>query len=108
MGTVIDMSTARPAGSWKIVVQFERRPDGGLRAWCDAIPGFALSHADVDALIADIQPALEVILTHQLGERFVTTPLEDIRAVLEAGGVIDPSTAGQFVDHAEYVAQRAA
>lgn len=49
-------------------VCFERRPDGGLRAWSDQVPGFVLSHHDVDKLIADIKPALETILSAYHGD----------------------------------------
>ena len=108
MGTVVDMSTGRPSRSWKIVVHFERRTDGGLRAWCDEIPGFGLSHCDANAVLSDVQPALDGILSHQLGEPYKTTPLDDIRAALERDGVIDPPKAGAVPDHAEYVAQRVA
>ena len=108
MGSVIQMATERPSRSWKIVVHFERREDGGLRAWCDEIPGFALSHKDIDAVLSDVQPALEGILTYQLGERYITTPLCDIRAALERDGVIDAPASDRFPDHVEYVAQIAA
>jgi len=108
MGTVVSMSTARSSGPWKIVVHFERRGDGGVRAWCDEIPGFALSHSDADAVLSDVQPALDGLLTYQLGERIVTTPLGDIRSELERVGVIDPVRPGFIPEHVEYVAQRAA
>lgn len=108
MSNVIQMAAERPLRSWKIVVHFERREDGGLRAWCDEIPGFGLSHADVEAVLADVQPALEGILTYQLGERYVTTPLCDIRAMLERDGVIDPPKNNHLPDQVEYVAQVAA
>ena len=49
------------------MVHFQRCDDGGLCAWCDEIPGFALSHTDINAVLADVQPALEGILTYQLG-----------------------------------------
>lgn len=108
MGSVIQMATERPTRSWKIVVHFERREDGGLRAWCDEIPGFALSHRSVEAVLSDVQPALEGILSYQLGERYITTPLGDIRAALERNGVIDPLVSDALPDQVEYVAQIAA
>jgi hypothetical protein len=108
MSNVIQMAIERPTRSWKIVVHFERREDGGLRAWCDEIPGFALSHSNVEAVLSDVQPALEGILTYQLGERYVTTPLCDIKAMLERDGIIDPPKTDCFPDHVEYVAQIAA
>ncbi|MFC6738951.1 hypothetical protein [Methylobacterium tardum] len=108
MGTVAEMSTGRSSGPWKIVVHFERREGGGLRAWCDEIPGFVLSHADVEAVLSDVQPALEGLLTYQLGQRIITTPLADIRAELERVGVIDSVTPGFIPEQVEYVAQRVA
>jgi hypothetical protein len=109
MGTIVDMSTARQSRSWKIVVRFERREDGGLRAWCDEIPGFALSHADADAVLSDVQPALEGILTYQFGEPYITSPLyNNIRAALEQDGVLDPPATEMVPEQVEYVAQRVA
>lgn len=105
MGNVIQMPAGRPKRSYRIVVQFQRRADGGLRAWCDDVPGFALSHRDVDAVLADVQPALEIVLSAQLGEPFVTTPLSDIRADLERCGVLDSARPSDDPpDHMEYVA----
>lgn len=47
----------------KLTVRFEKRDDGGLRAWCDDLPGFVLSHSNAEALIKDVEPALEAMLT---------------------------------------------
>ncbi|WP_370030669.1 hypothetical protein [Qipengyuania mesophila] len=46
----------------KLTVRFEKRDDGGLRAWCDDLPGFVLSHSDAQAVIRDVEPALEAML----------------------------------------------
>lgn len=97
------MATERPSRSYKIVVHFERRGDGGLRAWSDQVPGFVLSHSSVDGILADVQPALEGILSAQLGEKIITTPLSDIRADLEACGVL-PIKPGAMPDQVEYAA----
>ncbi len=51
----------------KFTVTFERREDGGLRAYSEDVPGFVLSHSDPQALFADMKPALERILSHRLG-----------------------------------------
>jgi hypothetical protein len=59
----------------KIVVCFEEREDGGLRAWSDDVPGFVLSHADKEAVLGDIEPALETILSHRYGVRVMVAPL---------------------------------
>ena len=47
----------------KITVRFAQRDDGGLRAWSDELPGFVLSHSDAKAVIEDVEPALESILS---------------------------------------------
>ena len=51
----------------KVVVTFKRRDDGGLRAWSDDVPGFVLSHRDPQAVIRDVGPALERILSAMWG-----------------------------------------
>ncbi len=51
----------------RITVVFERREEGGLRAFSDDVPGFVLSHSDPMAVLRDIKPALEGILSHQFG-----------------------------------------
>ncbi|TXN11355.1 hypothetical protein FV219_05450 [Methylobacterium sp. WL122] len=108
MSNVIQMAAERPHLSWKIVVHFERREDGGVRAWCNEVPGFVLSHGNADAVLADVQPALDGILTMQLGRPMITTPLlDDIRSYLENCGVIDPVPSKGLPDHVEYVAQAA-
>lgn len=79
--------------SIKVTVYFERRDDGGLRAWSEEVPGLVLSHTDVDGVIEDVRTALEVILADELGRPVVAAPLHsyrDIRAMLEDGGVVDP------------------
>jgi hypothetical protein len=47
----------------RVTVCFERREDGGLRAYSDDIPGLVLSHSDPQKLLADVMPALEVLET---------------------------------------------
>lgn len=97
------MLRERPSRSYRLVVQFERREDGGLRAWCDQVPGFTLSHRNVDAVLSDIQPALEGILSAQLGHPIITTPLSDFRSDLESCGVLDPKPQ-PIPDRQEYAA----
>lgn len=53
--------------SSEIIVTFERRDDGGLRAYSDSVPGFVLSHRDPELVIKDIAPALERILSAMWG-----------------------------------------
>lgn len=99
MSNVIHMAAERPSRSFKIVVFFERREDGGVRAWCDDVPGFVLSHCNADAVLSDVQPALEGILSAQLGEPIITTLLSNLRDDLERCGVVDP-----LPHHIEYAA----
>jgi len=106
MGSIVSLAAGRPSRSYKIVLLFERRDDGGLRAWSEQVPGFVLSHRDVDSVLADVQPALEGSLTAQLGEPIITTPLSDIRMDLEACSVLGPVKQG-IPDQVEYAALRA-
>ena len=50
----------------KVVVTLEDRENGGLRAYSDDIPGFVLSNSDPVAVLKDIEPALEEILSYRL------------------------------------------
>lgn len=47
----------------KIRISIEGRADGGLRVWSDDVPGFVLSHSDASAVLRDIGPALDEILS---------------------------------------------
>ena len=73
------MGSSRPTfTTGKVVVTLERRPDGGLRAYSDDVPGFVLSHSNVAAVLADIGPALEVILSALYESPVRVTPVGDI------------------------------
>jgi len=63
----------------KITVTFEARPGGGLRAYSDDVPGFILSHWDAAAVLADVQPALETILSAMWGIAVAASPLATIK-----------------------------
>lgn len=76
--------------SFKITVCFERRPDGGLRAYSDEVPGLVLSHTDIDGVLADVTEALKVILSHRLKADIDVKPLENIRETLENNGIVPP------------------
>lgn len=89
--------------SYKVVVHFDRRPDGGCRAWSEDVPGLTLSSADIDGMISDIPEALRVILSHMLGSAVTVSPLGGIREALEANGIVSPSLP---VKQREYVAYR--
>ena len=62
-----DMATRLPTGPFVIYVKLETREDGGLRAHCDEVPGFILSHSNADKVLADVVPSLECILTAMFG-----------------------------------------
>ena len=88
--------------SFKLTVCFEARPDGGLRAYSDDLPGLVLSHTDVDGVLADVTEALKVILSHRLNAEIDVRPLSDIREVLESNGIVAPK--GFVPGPREYVA----
>jgi hypothetical protein len=89
-------------GSFKVVVCFERRPDGGLRVYSDDVPGLVLSHTDIDGVLEDVVDALKVILSHRLKTDVDVQPLPNMREKLESRGIVDPKA---FIDGPkEYVA----
>lgn len=59
----------------KLTVRFAWRDDGGLRAWCDDLPGFVLSHSDAQAVIDDVEPALETMLAARYDRKVRVYPL---------------------------------
>ena len=76
----------------KIIVTLELREDGGLRAYSDDVPGFVLSHHDARAVISDIQPALETILSAMWGFPVIASPLRPLKQIDEdddAGSIPD-------------------
>ncbi len=75
---------------FKITVLFETREDGGLRAYSEDLPGFVLSHADSDAVMADIEPSLECILSAMLGYPVRATLLPSAAEVFQHR--VDPLT----------------
>jgi hypothetical protein len=87
--------------SFKLTVHFEPRPDGGVRAWSPDLPGFVLSHRDVDALVADIQPALKVILEYRFRADIAVRELENLRNALEDNGIVPRR---EVPERTEYVA----
>lgn len=92
----------------KIAVIFERREDGGLRAYSNDVPGFVLSHTDVHGLCADIKPALEMILSEMLGVAVTVEPLmANLLNDLEEAGLIYDLPKQRRVTR-EYVGEMAA
>lgn len=75
------MTNGRPE-QFKVTVQLQRREDGGLRAWSDDVPGLTLSHSDPAKVLADIAPALEVIVGAMLDRAVEVTALTSLRSAL--------------------------
>jgi hypothetical protein len=88
--------------SYKVRVCFEVRPEGGLRAWSDDVPGLVLSHSNVDGVLADVTEAIRVILSHKFNTEIDVEPLGDIREALEDNGIVAPR--GFVPGPKEYVA----
>jgi hypothetical protein len=83
------MASAAPkASTFKVLVNFEPREDGGLRAYSNDVPGFVLSYADCDTTIGAVVPVLETILSDMFNGHVRVTPLEDMRGRLENAGMI--------------------
>lgn len=76
--------------SFKLTVCFESRPDGGLRAWSDDVPGLVLSHSDVDGVLEDVTEVLKVILSERFNADFDVKPLSNLREALENNGIVPP------------------
>lgn len=91
--------------TFKVSVTFEERSDGGLRAFSKEVPGFVLSHSNTEALFADVEPALSVILSEMVGHKVTVSPLSDLKDLLHQEGFIKPA---RVPDYREYAAQYAA
>lgn len=90
---------------FKVTVCFEGREDGGLRAWSPDLPGFVLSHRNVDALLADVEPVLKELLRFQLETDVSVERLESLREALEDSGVVSPHAApGEKKEYLAYCA----
>jgi hypothetical protein len=75
---------------FRLTVCFESRPDGGLRAYSDDVPGLVLSSMDIDGVLEDVTEALKVILSARLNTEVEIEPLGDIREALENDGIVEP------------------
>ncbi len=64
--------------SYKVTVCFERREDGGLRAWSDDLPELVLSHSNPERVLEDVTHAIRVILEDRLGAAVEIEPLESL------------------------------
>lgn len=70
----------------------EPRGDGGLRAYSKEVPGFVLSHPDPQAVISDIIPALELMLSEMWGGKVTATHLESVSNNLDDSPARTPCT----------------
>lgn len=103
------MASAAPKHiAFRFFVEFEARPGGGLRAWSDDVPGFILSHSDCDAVLDDVEPVLEVILSAMFNRPVSVAPVQDLRDALENAGVIPIPPRIHPQGKQEYVSQLAA
>ncbi len=90
----------------KIVVTFEPREDGGLRAYCDSVPGFVLSHRDPSLVVKDVAPVLERMLSEIWGREVHAEPLPELGELPEAQFGDDPERPVE--GHRDYLAHVAA
>lgn len=74
---------SRAPSNFVIHVRFEPRNDGGLQAFCDKVPNFFLSHSDPEKVHADVEPALQVILSEMYGMPMQVTRLPEVDEVLD-------------------------
>ena len=81
------------------MVTFERREDGGLRAYSDDVPGFVLSHKDPEAVFRDVTPALECILSAMWGVEVHAEVLPHVGrpASIPPAYVLEQRTACEYV-----------
>jgi hypothetical protein len=78
------MASKYPLAPFKLEVKLEERPDGGLRARCEKVPGFLLSHKNPQKVLEDIEPALETILSEMFGVRMRVARLRELEEVADA------------------------
>ena len=74
---------SRAPSRFVLHVRFEDREDGGIRAFCDKVPNFFLSHSDPAKVHADIEPALTAILSAWYGMPMCVTRLPEIDEALD-------------------------
>jgi hypothetical protein len=73
-----------------VEVNFEPREDGGLRATCEKVPTFFLSHSDPELVVADVVPALREILTAMFNAPMDVEALSDIENARNADFNVPP------------------
>lgn len=95
------MASVSPKANFMIEVLFEKREDGGLRARCDKVPNFYLSHSDPELVRADVEPALATILSDMFGLPVSVERLPDIDEALRD----QPSFPAHLCNHGRYLGQ---
>lgn len=90
------------SNSVKLVVTFDPREDGGLRACSDDLPGFVLSHSNAREVLADVKPALEIILSAMFNSKVTVSDLVSVREYRENDGRVDQLESANIF-HREYV-----
>lgn len=83
------MASRHPA-EFVLHVRFEPREDGGLRARCDKVPNFYLSHSDPEMVRADVVPALQTILSDMYQMPMLVERLPEIEEVLHHQPTLPP------------------
>lgn len=88
----------------KVTVRFVKRDDGGLRAFCEAVPGFYLSGKDPRAVLRDVAPAIERLFKHNLELDVEVFPLQ--HAVYELRERVPAGDSESIPDARDYVIER--
>ena len=83
----------------KVTVRFVKRDDGGLRALCDAIPGFYLSGENPRAVMRDVVPAIERLVKHNLDIDVEVFPLKNAVYELRERVAGDPESIPEERDY---------
>lgn len=76
------MATKAPQ-EFSFYVIFEDREDGGLRARSPELPNFLLSHRDRNAVLGDVVPALETLLSEMYGQQMKVRHVPGISEALD-------------------------
>ena len=80
-------------------MRFLRRDDGGLRATCEAIPGFYLSGKNPRAVMRDVGPAIERLMKHNSGIDVEVFPLQHVVYEMRERIAADPEAIPEERDY---------
>lgn len=98
------MASVPLKSNFMIEVLFEEREDGGLRARCNEVPNFYLSHSNPELVRADVEPALATILSDMFGMPVSVERLLDLDEALRD----QPSFPAHLCSQGRYLGQTAA